>query len=217
MVDRYYAFPDIHGMSNLLDKALNFVYKENPDGGKIIFLGDYIDRGPDNKGVIETMMNPPDKWEFIQLMGNHEEMFLASFLHKQPFFDTSPLFEYTGEMLVEQAVELFPVEVIQWMQSLKYFHFEGPNVFAHAFYDPDLLPEHQSKSMLLWSRYDDWEPFNSHNLHLTHGHTPRKNGPIQSPNRTNLDAGSCFYSQYVIGEYHKDKKGPVAFHKFYPF
>ena len=76
---RYYCFPDIHGCSSLLNQALSFVYKENPNGGKIIFLGDYIDRGPDNLGVLQTVMHPPENWEFVTLLGNH--FLVTPFLH----------------------------------------------------------------------------------------------------------------------------------------
>jgi serine/threonine protein phosphatase 1 len=48
MNERYYCFPDIHGCNSVLKTALQTVYDCNPEGGKIIFLGDYIDRGPDN-------------------------------------------------------------------------------------------------------------------------------------------------------------------------
>ena len=44
----YYAIPDIHGQNDLLQKALAFIYGKNPNGCKIIFLGDYIDRGTEN-------------------------------------------------------------------------------------------------------------------------------------------------------------------------
>jgi len=83
---RYYAFPDIHGRKDLLRKALEFVYDANPEGDKIIFLGDYIDRGPDNYGVLKTVMNPPENWEFITLLGNHEEMFIDAYIGRYEFF-----------------------------------------------------------------------------------------------------------------------------------
>jgi len=74
---KYYVFPDIHGRNDLLQAALSFVYEQNPNGGKIVFLGDYIDRGSDNVGVLETVMNPPEGWEFVTLKGNHESMFVG--------------------------------------------------------------------------------------------------------------------------------------------
>ncbi len=214
---RYYCFPDIHGRYDLLQKALDHVYRENPLGGKIIFLGDYIDRGPDNKKVIETVMNPKDGWEFICLMGNHEEMFIDAVDGKMQFYDPGVVLEYLPEAKTNIDVRKhFPKDVLDWMKNLKLFHFEGPNVFAHAYYDDDLLPEQQQRHDVLWTRMDDWMTYRSQQdrLFLTHGHTPRKHGPVTSPNRVNLDAGGVFYGRYVIGEYYEGIKGPVAFHEF---
>jgi hypothetical protein len=106
--------------------------------------------------------------------------------------------------------------VIEWIANLKLFHIEDQNVFAHAFYDDTLMPEEQISSDVVWTRMDDWMTFQNNNqgLYLTHGHTPRKHGPIKSPNRTNLDVGAVFYGRFVIGEYHKGVQGPVDFHEF---
>lgn len=217
--ETYYCFPDIHGQANLLKQALDFVYKKHPDGGKIIFLGDYIDRGYDNKTVLETVMYPPKDWEFICLKGNHEDMFVNSYLNKTEFFDMKVLLDhYSGPGLAyyETLHDKFPREIVEWMMNLKLFHFEGNNVFAHAFYDTELLPEQQNPDMVMWQRFDDFIAFRSpmNNLYLTHGHTPRKNGPIRTTNRVNLDCGACFYQRYVIGEYKQGVTGPVTFHEF---
>lgn len=216
--DTYYCFPDIHGMNNLLQKALQFVYNKHPEGGKIIFIGDYIDRGPNNKAVLETVMNPPKNWEFICLMGNHEDMFINSYMNKTEFYDMKVVEEYHNGGLIcyENLHDNFPVEIVEWMMQLKKFHFEDDNIFAHAFYDDTVLPTQQRDTMLLWYRMDDWESFHSKGdkLYLTHGHTPRRHGPAQALNRTNLDCGAVFYKRFVIGEYRKNVRGPVDFHEF---
>jgi len=221
--ERYYCFPDIHGDYNLLRQALDFVYRNNPDGGKIIFLGDYIDRGKDNLKVLQTVMNPPENWEFVCLMGNHEQMFLESYMKRVEFYDMKAareiaLFDNDELPLAtyEQVHSCIPKSIIEWMYDLKFYHFEKNNVFAHATYDPYVSPEHQNVDSVLWTRYDDWMTYQSpnNNLYLTHGHTPRKNGPIKSPNRVNLDCGGVFYGRYVIGEYHKNSTGPIDFHEF---
>lgn len=214
---RYYCFPDIHGRYDLLRKALDFVYRENPKGGKIIFLGDYIDRGPDNKKVLETVMNPKEGWEFICLMGNHEEMFIDACDGKMQFYDPQVGLEYVPDAVNQEDLRKgMPTEIVQWMRNLKMFHFEGPNVFAHAYYDDNLLPEQQEKNTVLWKRMDDWMTYRSQmdRLFLTHGHTPRKHAPVKSPNRVNLDSGGVFYGRYIIGEYFKGIKGPTDFHEF---
>lgn len=219
--ERYYCFPDIHGCSNILKNALDFVYKENPGGGKIIFLGDYIDRGPDNYGVLQIVMNPPKNWEFITLLGNHELMFIEAYMSGTRFYDYSAAQDIAGFskdnfVIYEHIRQGIDRQIIEWMHSLKLYHIEDQNVFAHAFYNDDLKPDDQIISDLVWTRMDDFMRFpnDKQKLYLTHGHTPRKHGPIKSPNRVNLDAGVVFYGRYVIAEYYKDIQGPVAFHEF---
>ena len=220
--NRYYCFPDIHGCNEVLQKALAFVYKENPQGGKIVFLGDYVDRGQDNYGVLQTVMNPRDDWEFITLLGNHELMFLESYLHGTQFYDIKAAQDIAGFsqnefVMYDHIRQGIDRSIIEWMANLKLFHIEDKNVFAHAFYDDTRLPEEQISSDVVWKRMSDWESFynEKQGLYLTHGHTPRKHAPIKAGNRVNLDAGAVFYGRYVIAEYYKDIQGPVDFHEFY--
>ncbi len=74
MTDRIYAIGDIHGQKAMLDDILERV--ERDGGGRVIFLGDYVDRGPDSKGVIETFVQGQAEgrdWIFVK--GNHDRMF----------------------------------------------------------------------------------------------------------------------------------------------
>lgn len=219
---RYYCFPDIHGSIDVLNKALSFVYKKNPDGGKIIFLGDYIDRGPDNYGVVQTVMNPPENWEFICLLGNHEQMFIHSYMDNTQFYDVKAAKDLAGLKQNDFAMhdhirQGIGKDIIEWMYNLKPFHIEDKNVFAHAFYDDTLSPEDQDVNVCIWDRMSDHQRFwnDKQGLFLTHGHTPRKHGPVKALNRVNLDAGAVFYGRFVIGEYYKDIQGPVTFHEFF--
>jgi serine/threonine protein phosphatase 1 len=221
MNERYYCFPDIHGCSGLLRDALSFVYRNNPNGGKIIFLGDYIDRGPDNYGVLQIVMNPPEGWEFVTLLGNHELMFIDSYMNGTQFYDAPAAQDIAGFkqdefVIYEHIRQGIDRSVIEWMANLKVCHVEDKNVFAHAFYDDTRKPDEQIANHCVWTRMDDWQTFQNskQGLYLTHGHTPRKHGPVQSPNRTNLDCGAVFYGRFVIAEYHKDVQGPVDFHEF---
>lgn len=217
MNERYYCFPDIHGRYDLLQKALDFVYKENPYGGKIIFLGDYIDRGQENKKVLETVMNPKENWNFICLMGNHEEMFVNACDGKMQFYDPVVGLEFVPDAKSHDDLRVgIPKDIVEWMRQLKIFHFEDNNVFAHAYYDDFVFPEHQTNYDVLWTRMDDFQAYTSqqNRLFLTHGHTPRKHGPLRAQNRVNLDVGAVFNGRYVIGEYKYGVRGPVDFHEF---
>lgn len=222
MNERYYCFPDIHGCSGILRDALSFVYSQNPNGGKIIFLGDYIDRGPDNYGVLQTVMNPPENWEFVTLLGNHEAMFIDSYMNGTQFYDGKAAKDIAGFkqddfIMYDHVRQGIDKSTIEWMANLKVCHIEDANVFAHAFYDDARSPDEQKENDCVWTRMDDWMAFpnSKQGLYLTHGHTPRKHGPVKSPNRTNLDCGAVFYGRFVIGEYCKGVKGPVAFHEFF--
>lgn len=206
--EKYYVIPDIHGMNSMLQKALTHIYEEELDGGKIIFLGDYIDRGPDSFGVMKTVMNPPDNWEFVCLRGNHEEMFIDAHNMLHEFYDPRVLKSWPERPNVKEWVE--------WMSKLPYFHIEGNNVFAHAFYDGHKSPEEQIEQDCIWTRYGDAQAFFSKDgKFLTHGHTPRINGPITSPDRINMDCGAPFKGgRLVCGIYYNNIKGPVDFLEF---
>ena len=221
-MNRYYCFPDIHGMSDVLRDALEYVYSENPEGGKIIFLGDYIDRGHDNWGTLETVMNPPTDWEFVTLLGNHEAMFLDAVDQQTNFYDDQAAKDIAGyrsdqHVATDDVRSGIDEAVIEWMSNLKLFHIEGDNVFAHAFYDDLIAPEEQRKSSCIWDRMPDSDKYfnDRQGLYLTHGHTPRPHGPIKAVNRVNLDTGAVFYGRYVIGEYRVGVQGPVRFHEFF--
>lgn len=218
----YFVIPDIHGNNVLLQQALAEIYSRQ-EGGKIIFLGDYIDRGDDNKGVIETVMNPPENWEFVCIKGNHEEMFVDSMVQGYSLYDPNVLDEWVdSDTPLDSTVPgstakrmNFPYEILEWMDKLIPFHIEDVNIFAHAYYDPHQAPEHQDPHRCCWVRMPDARAFFSDTYHLTHGHTPRDTGPTLAVNRTNLDCRAFGPgAQLVVGVYENNVKGPVEFIRF---
>lgn len=77
-----YAIGDIHGQKAMLDHALALIAADGGPTAQIVFLGDYTDRGPDSKGVIETLMAGQaagKPWTFIK--GNHDKMFFDFVTH----------------------------------------------------------------------------------------------------------------------------------------
>ena len=71
-----YCIGDIHGMNGLLKELLNKILPRLNAGDTLVFLGDYIDRGPDSKGVLLTLMGLKNKYRCIFLRGNHEQFML---------------------------------------------------------------------------------------------------------------------------------------------
>lgn len=72
-----YAVGDIHGYAAELDRALGLIEADGGPGAEIVFLGDYTDRGPDSRGVLDRLIAGRDAgrpWSFV--LGNHDRMFL---------------------------------------------------------------------------------------------------------------------------------------------
>jgi serine/threonine protein phosphatase 1 len=70
-----YAIGDIHGMRDELAKLISRLSLQR--GDRLIFIGDYVDRGPNPKGVVDDLIALQKQYECIFLMGNHEAMFLS--------------------------------------------------------------------------------------------------------------------------------------------
>lgn len=87
---RLYIIGDIHGRSDLLERMINQIYRDLVEHGAenclFITLGDYIDRGPDSRGVIERLAHNPFPSRYIVLKGNHEEL-LQEFLNNAQIGD----------------------------------------------------------------------------------------------------------------------------------
>ncbi|MCW5704894.1 MAG: serine/threonine protein phosphatase [Bradyrhizobium sp.] len=194
---RTYAIGDIHGC---LDKLIGLMALCYADAGnrptKFIFLGDYIDRGPNSQGVVEFLMSfqqdRPD--DVICLMGNHEDMLLAAV--DAPDWEESWLRNggiQTLQSYREATVANIPQDHINWIRNLPKVHDDGLRFFVHAGIHPDRPLNRQDEHDLLWIR----EPFLSSTKDFSrlvvHGHTPLKTGkPDIRPNRLNLDTAAVY-------------------------
>lgn len=201
------AFPDLHGRFDLLEAALRHLEDEYPGGGKVVFLGDYVDRGPQSRQVIERLMSgPPPGWEWICLKGNHEDMMLDAFRTK---FGPDAWVQNGGaETLASYLTEVPPLPPeahLNWMDGLAFYHEDEHRVYVHADVDPSRDLDEQSEVRMLWTRRHDDEGYRG--KHVVHGHTPVHNGPILGANRTNLDSGAVFYGRLTVGLFNDDKPG----------
>ena len=139
--------PDIHGQAGKLDLALrNLGWKRSPTGGwshsnssrRIVFLGDYIDRGPDNAKVIRTVRELMDAGRAQAIMGNHE--LNAIHFHTNDPVSGEPLREHNEKNRCQHKSFLaeFPLgdqrttEVIDWMASLPLYIEEDSFRVIHA-------------------------------------------------------------------------------------
>lgn len=194
---RTYAIGDIHGC---LTKVIDLIGLCHANAGreatKFIFLGDYIDSGPDSRAVVEFLMSfqqdRPD--DVICLMGNHEDMLLAAV--DAPDWEENWL--RNGGIQTLQSYGVATVaniaqDHINWIRNLRKFHDDGQHFFVHAGIHPDRPLNCQDEHDLLWIR----EPFLSSTKNfgrlIVHGHTPLKTGkPDIRLNRLNLDTAAVY-------------------------
>ena len=182
----------------------------------LIYLGDYIDRGPDIKGTIQTLIDfQPENFTKVFLLGNHEQMLLDFMAGKRNSlyiwlgnggFETLESYGTDIASHIDQSMELQDNEQIrkQFTRLLPFSHknffnqlqlnYEWGNYFfVHAGINPDLPIEKQEKETMLWTREKKFfNPKMTCSKIIVHGHTPVEK--IEKyPFRINLDTGS-FYS-----------------------
>lgn len=215
---RVYAIGDIHGRLDLLrrlhGKILEDAAKGAPERQVIVYVGDYIDRGPDSFGVIEALLNEPlPGFEHHYLKGNHED-FMLRFLDdstdgdawmmnggletlnsygvtpKGAFFDPGEL-----ESLRRALEAAVPETHLDFLTHLALYHIEGNYLFVHAGIRPGVALADQNEHDLIWIRdgFLDYEGSfgGDPGLIVVHGHSVRSKPEIRD-NRIGIDTGAGY-------------------------
>lgn len=211
-----YAIGDIHGSLQKL-RELMTLCERHADGrpAAFIFLGDYIDRGPDSRGVIEALIDlksrQPDR--VIALKGNHEAVAVEVVDGET---DPEAWLREGGKATlrsyrVDDARDL-PPEHVAWLRALPLCHDDGERFFVHAGIDPDKPLDAQRDHDLIWIR----EPFLSdardHGRLIVHGHTPQRDGvPDFRGNRLNLDTGAVFGRALTAAAFGSGRRRPLGY------
>lgn len=208
-----YVVGDIHGQLEQLETALDRIEKDG--GGRVIFLGDLIDRGANSRHVIETLMQgQAEGQDWHVLKGNHDRL-AARFLQPQPMYDPQitigldwlapkiggreMLASYgvtvTDQMRYYQihaeAMAAVPQAHIDFLDGLLPSFDAGDFFCAHAGIRPGVPLAEQTEDDLCWIRnvfLDDPRP---HPKLIVHGHTAVM-APEHKGNRINLDSGAAF-------------------------
>ena len=228
MTDLVYAVGDIHGRFDLLTKAIEWIESDS-DGQPhtVVFLGDYIDRGPQSKEVLNTLIAGPTKYksEWVCLQGNHESMMTQCFRNEarwEWWFANGggQTLQSYGAVDGEKfdAHRIVPKRTLDWMLSrpLYYIHdFDPyPFIFVHAGLDHSETLAEQRHKTLMWKRYppiasnDDVEAqrehvggfFHANQFHVVvHGHTPNTNNPRWFGSfRLNIDSGAVSTNRLTV-------------------
>ena len=205
-----YVIPDIHGRSDLLDQMIEVIGRDIDQHGwretLTITLGDYVDRGPDSRGVLERLARNPFPGHYIALRGNHEVLF-ESFLQNGVDADIwrqlgglETLASYgiplSGVMVgkggkeAARALQLIvPKQHRAFLSSLRNCLCLDAYFFCHAGVRPGVPLDRQSENDLFWIRDEFLTSDNDFGKMIIHGHSPHE-WPEVKRNRVNIDTGA---------------------------
>jgi serine/threonine protein phosphatase 1 len=211
---RTYAIPDLHGRLDLLSSALDMVVAHaTGHRGKIITLGDYVDRGPDSRGVIERLSGwRSDTLQLVALKGNHEAMMwevCANLAELSRWIQNGGDATLASYGVVEHPPRLedIPRSHLDWIAGLPLLHADRHRVFVHAGVDPTIPLRQQSEQVALWMRYPKDHTKGYGSRHVVHGHHAHPDGPIVTRGRSNLDGMAWKTGRLVIGVFDDDRPG----------
>ncbi len=208
-MSRIFCVGDIHGCPNTLEDLLtNKIGLLKTD--KIVFLGDYIDRGPDSKGVVDLIMDLYKKeYEVTCLLGNHEELFIESDNDDEIF---AFWVKRCGGLKTLSSFNVASFEELN--QDYKYFfktllHYKIVNkkyIAVHAglnFNNTDIF---EDKYAMLWERNTHIDESLLLDKFIIHGHTPQKIertmeqlNQIVNNRIVNIDNGCVFRNDEELG------------------
>ena len=205
-----YAIGDVHGRRDLLARLLVKIHVDvavTEQRPILVFLGDYVDRGPDSKGVIEMVRACVEAGSrAVALRGNHDQMLLdfcrdpAIYPSWRGFGAAETLRSYGVEPPVSDTpVDLFaaqeafvsaiPQSHLDFLHRLLFSHAIGDYFFAHAGVRPEVPLNHQAPHDLMWIRGDFLSSDEALEKVVVHGHTPAEE-PVDLPNRICVDTGA---------------------------
>ena len=211
--ERVYAIGDIHGRYDLLDGLLRRIEADEAargGRGRLIFLGDYVDRGPQSAAVVERLIalkNERPDTRFLQ--GNHEEVFLSALtgdLKALRFFNRiggeETILSYgVGRDAYERAdfndlsrllCAAVPKSHRNFLSDLEDMVVVGDYVFVHAGIRPGVPLDEQRSSDLRWIREEFIRSVSPQEKVVVHGHTIEAD-VVDEPHRIGLDTGAYCY------------------------
>ena len=207
---RIYAVGDLHGRVDLLDRLFNHIdddLRTFPAHRAIqVYLGDYIDRGPDSRYVLDRLIERGEIHEMVCLKGNHES-FLLDFLRDPELlkrwrqfggldtlmsYGVVPPFNPTKEQVDAVAAGLhkaMPSTHFEFLNQLRTSFTCGDYFFVHAGVRPGVALHQQQERDLLWIRDEFLQSEVDFGKAVVHGHTPVPTAEIRR-NRINIDTGA---------------------------
>lgn len=195
-----FVIGDVHGYSTALSSLLAAIPLASTD--RLLFLGDYVDKGPDVSGALECLSELSTRPNTIFLRGNHDQMLLNG-LHDRVEFELwrsmagrSPLSSY-GSGLEDHVIRLIPEKHVSFLRETCVNHFEDESfIYVHGGLRSNRKPEEESLDYLHWMTLGMANAHESGRTVIC-GHSAQKNGIIADLGHTIcVDTGVAF-GQYL--------------------
>lgn len=228
MKDLTYAIGDVHGRFDLLCRAIDLIEADAGEaGGTFICLGDFVDRGPQARNIIDLLMAGPQRpnWRWVILQGNHEAMMLECLSNPGILRwwigngggQTLKSYGYIeGDKLEPLKI---PAEHLEWLATLPLTHEDERRIFVHAGVPFDQALADAKPETLQWMLYPSDEHYEDAEIHpderhvsgkhIVHGHHQSASHPLLKPHRTNLDSFAWATGRLAIGVFNGEQAGPV--------
>jgi serine/threonine protein phosphatase 1 len=199
---RKYVIGDIHGRADLLKRLTDKIVADADAAGSfenvLIYLGDYVDRGPSSKEVLDILVSePPSGFSAIYLMGNHEDMMLHVIMSGDSdvtnwvmnggdktfqSYGVDPMSGYSLECALPETHKYF-------LSSLDLYHEEDGFLFVHAGIRPGVALHEQTGLDLMWIRDEFLLSNEDFGKIVVHGHSIHPVAEIKF-NRIGIDTGA---------------------------
>lgn len=219
---RVFAIADLHGRLDLLLIALHKIDKTASAGDRVVFTGDYIDRGPASAAILQTLISGPEAYHgagagisWVCLQGNHEDIMLQAIA--EPGLLNWWVRNGGGQTLMSYGVRdgdeiasafaRIPPDHIAWLKRLPLMHVDEHRVYVHAGVDPTIPLGEQTQKTLQWDLYPDGFADGHGERHVVHGHHQFEDGPLLFSGRTDLDTFAWATGRLVVGVFDDDVPG----------
>ena len=193
---RRFAIGDIHGCAKALRSLVEAIDPQPED--EIVFLGDYIDRGPDSRDTIDQIIELQQRTQVVALRGNHEVMLMGVAMHGMDDSvwrangGNSTLASYGG------SLSKIPSNHLVFFHELLPHYEIDDTIFVHASYDPNVEMFDQTEILTYWTHLAHPLPGpHMSGKRVIMGHTPQPDGQVMDRGHLVCIDTYCFGYGYL--------------------
>lgn len=193
---RRFVIGDVHGCAKALRSLIEAINPQADD--ELIFLGDYIDRGPNSRDVVQQVLELRQRCQVVPLRGNHEIMLLGVALGG---LDDTVWLENGGIATVSSyggSLSKIPAEHLEFFQNLEPFYETSDKIFVHAGYHHELEMHEQDSATTYWNHLPfPLPPPHKSGKRVFVGHTPQAGGYVLDGGHLVCVDTYCFGGGYL--------------------